>query len=187
MKSIHSVLKELDACRSALRWAKQYKTIEEIIENVHRGDWLLWLGDELDLPLKEITLAKARCAKTVFHLMKDERSRNAVEVAEKFGLGEATLEELKKVASYAGAASDDASANDDGADYYAAFTSYCAVVTYTVYNIAYYAAKASYYDVYGKNSDYDKVHYAAEENRKLTANICRETLGQLIINKINTL
>ena len=40
-------------------------------------------------------LAKARCAKTVICLMKDRRSVEAVNVAEKFGLGQATLEELK--------------------------------------------------------------------------------------------
>ena len=50
---------------------------------------------------RELTLAKAHCAATVLHLMKDERSKNAIAVAIKYGNNEATSEELS--AAYAAA------------------------------------------------------------------------------------
>ena len=53
---------------------------------------------------RELTLAKAHCAATVLHLMKDERSKNAIAVAIKYGNNEATSEELSAAFSAAYAA-----------------------------------------------------------------------------------
>jgi hypothetical protein len=105
--------------------------IEEVVAKCHRGDWLLWLAKKVDIDLRPLTLAKARCAKTVIHLMKDERSINAVNIAERFGLGECSREEL---------------------------------------------AAAAYADADSKI-----------KNQLETANICREILGESIINKVNKL
>lgn len=56
--------------------------------------------------LRQLTLAKARCAKLVIHLIKDERSKKAVEIAEQFGLANATREQLNAAAAYDDAAAD---------------------------------------------------------------------------------
>lgn len=165
MKTIHDILKELNACSEGLDWAKKYDTIEEIVENVERGDWLLWLGAKLDLPIEEITLAKARCAKTVLHLMKDERSKKAVEVAESFGLGKVTRAELNSAYADAYIASDAVADSYDDAAYAAYAASDAANAT-----SAAYASDAVTAD---------------EKNRKVTADICREVLGNLIIKEIN--
>ena len=51
--------------------------------------------------LRELTLAKGHCANTVRHLMKDQRSIDAVDAAIAFGEGKITKEELLKYAAYA--------------------------------------------------------------------------------------
>ena len=56
---------------------------------------MLWLMQKAGLcDHRTLTLAKARCANLVRHLMIDERSRNAVDVAIAYGEGRASAEEL---------------------------------------------------------------------------------------------
>jgi len=96
-------LKSVKACKPAVEWAGN-KTIEEVVATCHRGDWLLWLAKKCDIGLQPLTLAKGHCANTVRHLMKDERSVRAVDVAIAFGEGKATREELDAAAAAAVAA-----------------------------------------------------------------------------------
>ncbi len=79
--------------------------------------------------LKLLTRAKAHCALTVRHLMKDQRSITACEVALKFADGEATRDELRTAyaaaaayAAYAAYAADAADAADADAAIDAAYT-----------------------------------------------------------------
>ena len=177
MKTFKDLLIELNACSPAIVWAED-KNIEEVLRDSWRGDWLLWLAKKLDLPFNKLTLAKARCAKTVIHLMKDQRSIYAVNVAEKFGLDECTLEELNNAyaaadaayadAAYAYAAAADAAAADAAADAanaaaYAAYATYAAAAAYAAY-----AAAA-----------------ARKNNQQHTSDICVEILGQLLIDAVN--
>lgn len=113
------LLIKLDVCEEAREWARDMP-IEEIVSTCHRGDWLLWLAKKVDVDLRLRTLAKGHCANTVRHLMTDERSLNAVDVAIAFGEGKATREELDAVAYAAYAAV--------GAD--AAYTAAAAAYTY---------------------------------------------------------
>ena len=83
-------LEYLTACDEAIEWAKN-KTAKEAWDQCERGDWLLWWAKKENTDLRKLTLAKARCAKTVIHLMKDQRSIDAVEAAEKYGLGHLSL------------------------------------------------------------------------------------------------
>ncbi len=94
----------LVACTDARNWADG-KTASEAWEQCERGDWLLWWSQKENTDLRQLTLAKAMCAKLVIHLMKDERSIKAVEAAENYGLGLIDLEELNAAAAaYAAAA-----------------------------------------------------------------------------------
>ena len=167
-KTFKQLLIELNACKPAIEWAAN-KTIEEVITDCHRGDWLLWLAHNIDLPLNKLTLAKARCAKTVIHLMKDQKSIDAVNIAERFGLDECTLKELNNAsdASYAAYASSSYAAN--AASY----------ASYTAANAASDASYAASYAAYAAD--------ARVKNQQKTADICKEILGLLIINKINEL
>ena len=138
MKTFKQLLNKLNACKEAVRWADD-KTIEQVIEQCHRGDWLLWLARRVDIGLHPLTLAKGHCANTVRHLMKDERSIKAVDTAIAFGEGKVTIAEF--AADYAAAAA------------------------------AYAAAAAD----------------ARIKNQQQTADICRQYIGKLIIDKVNEL
>ena len=96
-------LNELGACREAVEWSGNYAASQEAWEACENGAWMLWLVKRTmlgtDAALRKLTLTKARWAKLVLHLMKDDRSKNAVLVAEKFGMGMATLDELDAAAA----------------------------------------------------------------------------------------
>ena len=144
MKKLEQFLKDHRACKDGLEFARDL-TLEESLNTCERGDWILWLFQRMNpSSLKELTLAKAHCANTIRHLMKDERSLNAVDVAMKFGRGEASRKELDTAAF---------AASDASADAFAAA-----------------AASAAAFA-------------AAEENQKLTADICREYLPLSIWNQ----
>ena len=155
MAQLKDLLKDLNACSDAKQWVGDM-TIEEAVQKCHRGDWLLWLSQKIDIGLQPLTLAKGHCANTVRHLMKDERSTKAVDAAIAFGEGKITIEELHTYANAASAASASA----------AAYASASAA----------YAADASAYAAYAA---------AKKENQIMTADVCRKYIGKLIIDKVN--
>ena len=181
MKTFKELLIELRACSEAREWAED-KTIEQVVEQCHRGDWLLWLARKVDIGLQPLTLAKGHCANTVRHLMKDESSIKAVDIAIAFGEGKATREELEAAAAAAYAA-DDA---DAAAAVYAAAAAgdadaYAAAAAYA------YAAAAAYAYAAADDAYAEAAVYAKKENQIQTANICRKYIGDLIIDKVNEL
>lgn len=167
----HSNLKQqlinLDACKDSINWVGN-RTFEQAYNDCERGDWLIWLYAKtadltIDANHRLLTLAKALCVNTVRHLMKDERSTKAVDVAIAYGEGGATKEEL--AAAYAAAA--DAYAD---ADAYAAAAAYAADAYADAAYAAYAAATAAYV----------AAAYVAgavrKESQKLTADIVRKTI-----------
>ncbi len=145
MKTLKEKLVELGACRDAVEWAGD-KELPEAWETCPRGDWMLWLAQKAGVSLRTLTAAKAECAATVLHLMKDERSRNAVLVSRRYGMGEATELELvsARVAAHVAAASAAAWAGDASAAHVAAR----AAVSHTVaaHAVAAHVAAAYAYD-----------------------------------------
>ena len=131
---IKQKLIDLDACREAREWADR-KTLSEIWGQCPRGDWMLWLARRAGVDKRTMTAAKADCAATIKHLMKDPRSIKALETAQAYGRGEATDDEL--AAADASAAAADAAA-------------------YAAYDAAAYAAAAS-----AASAAYDAAAYAA--------------------------
>jgi len=180
MKTFKELLIDINACEEARLWAGD-RTIEEVLRDSWRGDWLLWLAKKLDLPFNKLTLAKARCAKTVIHLMKDQRSVDAVNVAEKFGLDECTLEELNNAnaAAYAAYAAAVAVAADADA---AAYAAYAAAggdgggAAADAYAYAYAAADAAA----------DAADAARKNNQQHTSDICVDILGELLTKAVNS-
>ena len=163
-------LESLCACEDAIEWAGD-KTIEQVVADCHRGDWLLWLAKRCGVELQPFTLAKAHCANTVRHLMTDERSMNAVDVAIAFGEGRATRDELD--VAYAAADAASASAAADAAS--AAAAADAAAAAHAAAYSAAYAARAA-----DAAADADAV-----VNQQQTADICRKYIGDLIIQKVN--
>jgi hypothetical protein len=157
------LLIKLDACSTAREWVGDMP-IEEVVATCDRGDWLLWLAKRVDADFQLFTLAKGHCANTVRHLMKDDRSINAVDVAIAFGEGKATREELDAAAAAA---------------YTAYATAYAAATAATAYAAAYAAASAASYAAAAHDD------YAA--NLQQTADICRKYIGESLIQKVNQL
>jgi hypothetical protein len=157
MKNFKKQLQEIDACLEAVEWVEwvEDRTLEQAWGECHRGDWMLWLAQKRGVDHRKLTLAKAKCARLVIHLMKDERSRNAVEVAERYGNNEATREELDTAADAA------ADAYVDVAAY--AYTAYAAAAC-TAYATC--AADASKKEILQKCAD-----------------ICREVLTDEILTE----
>ena len=177
MKTFKEYLHSVDACQPAIEWAGD-KPVEQIVAECHRGDWLLWLAKKCGVELQPLTLAKGHCANTVRHLMSDERSLIAVDVAIAFGEGKATIQELDAAATAAATAADAA----DAADAVNAATA-AATAASTAADAAYAAYAGSVAATAAATAAYaDAVKVA---KRQETADICRKYIGDLIIEKVN--
>lgn len=137
-----SILKEMKACEEGLEWADAQTDYRTAWKNCERADWMLWTASKLNVDLRKIMLAKVACARTVQHLMKDERSLAALDVAEKFGKGEATSEELDAAVLAAVLA---AEAVGEAVDYATAEAPAAEAAIYTAAALAAEAADASIY------------------------------------------
>jgi hypothetical protein len=189
MKTLKEYLQTLHACEESVIWAGD-KTIEQVVHECHRGDWILWLAQRCDVELKPLTLAKAHCANTVRHLMKDERSIKAVDVAIAFGHGRATLDELNEVYPAAADAYDTAADAAKAADTakaaaYAAASAAAAADSEFADAASAVANDAANAAAYAADHAVAAAAYAA--NRQQTADICRAHIGELIIIKVNQL
>ena len=169
MKTFKKYLHSVNACQTAIDWAGD-KTIEQVVTECHRGDWLLWLAKKCGVELQPLTLAKAHCANTVRHLMTDERSIKAVDVAIAFGEGRATRDEL-----------------DTAADAAAAFAAHAAAAAAAAFATSTDAAAAAYAAAAAsaRADAYAAANAAAAANRRQTADICRQYIGDLILEKVN--
>ena len=98
-------LKSINACDPACKW-QEGKDLETVWNTCERGDWMIWLlvNSENEVTDRELRLIAVKCARQVQHLMKDGRSINALDVAERFANGEATQEELNAAGDAARAA-----------------------------------------------------------------------------------
>jgi hypothetical protein len=179
MKTFQELLIELNACEDAREWACD-KTIEQVVQECHQGDWLLWLAKRVGVELQPLTLAKGHCANTIRHLMTDERSLKTVDTAIAFGEGKATKEELYKAAAatYTYAAAAYAA---DAADAAAAAAAYAAAADVD----AAYAADASADATYdAASADAAAADAARKANQLQTADICRKYIGGLIVKNV---
>ena len=193
-KTLKNFLKEHNACKDGYIFAKDL-TLEQFLDTCPRGDWILWLFARMNPEsLKELTLAKGHCANTVRHLMKDNRSVQAVDAAIKFGEGKICKKELDKAASaaysidytpayaaasaasaaYYSAASAAYSAAYADADVFAAASAHASAYS-AAYSAAASAASAAYSAAYSA---------ARTQHQKKTANICRKYLPIEIWNNI---
>lgn len=142
-----------NACREGRIFAERYKTMADVWDNCPRADWLVWILNALDAPTddKAMRLFACWCAREtpmrdgrkVWDLLTDERSRNAVTVAERYAKGLATEEELR--AAYAAYAAYDDAYDDAYAAAYAAdpASAYAASVPAAADTASAYAAYAA--------------------------------------------
>jgi len=112
-------LKMIDACVEAHEWSKGVKDLKTAWATCPRSDWMIWALHRIDFKdERKFRLCACQCVRetpladgrTLWDLLTDERSRNAVEVAERFAEGKATDDERSAAYAYAYAAAYDAAA-----------------------------------------------------------------------------
>lgn len=190
-------LQKLDACADAVKFAAQFNSLDEAWQACPRGDWMLWLAKKTGCDLRALTLAKAHCAATVKHLMKNEhslRSLRVLQAAFDFADGKISQDDLANVYD-ADVAADVAYNTALGAYEDAKDVAY-AYATYAAYSTAADAAADPYACSYAPAyaacnavaayADYNTtavaayvgqaVHDARFKNQKQTADICRRYL-----------
>ena len=204
-------LEKLNACEEAIIWLKSQKYASEAWQNCERGDWMLWLAKRLNVDDKKLTMAKAMCAKQVEHLMKDQRSKDALQACFDYANGKITRKELNDTAIAANANAANANAaNTNAANANAAYAAYAAA--YAAYAAA-YAAYAAYANAANANAANAIAAYAAvnaiaayaavnttantavaayaayvrKDSLKKSADICREYLTDEVIEKYKKL
>ena len=115
------LLKKHNACPEATEWvrASDKPTAREIWESCERGDWALWIAARLEIDRKLIVTAACLCARqSLVHVRPGEdRPRIAIETAERWARGEATIEEVREARRAAAGAA---------AAAYAAYAAYAA-------------------------------------------------------------
>ena len=97
-----------DACSEARKWMRSLgpnATMQDAWEKCHRVDWMIWAASDErskiganDQRWRLASCAIVRrttvCDRILWDLLADSRSRNAVDVSERFANGEASREEL---------------------------------------------------------------------------------------------
>jgi len=177
-------LENLAACREAIEYVKTCKSAKDAWMNCDRGDWMLWLAKRLNVDDRKLTLTKATCANQVRHLMKDQRSLDALDACFRYANGEISRSALDiydaadaaaaaysaaySAAAYSAYAAYAAAAAADSADSAAA-----AAVAYSA--AAELAAAASAYAA----ADYSAAAYT--ESLRKSAGICREILTDVVL------
>ena len=118
-------LKSLHACGEAVDWATEQQGTAQAWRDCERGDWMLWLlgklsGESGGKKREKLVLACCKCARlSLKYVPKGEkRPLVAIQTAEKWVRGEATIKEVK-TAAYAPSGPADAAA-------YAAYAAYVA-------------------------------------------------------------
>ena len=170
-------ISKYNPCPEAIIFRAKYDSFEEAWNACERGDWMLWLAQQIKVDLRVLTLAKARCAELVMELMKGERSRKAVLVAIAFGQGKATRKELDAAATDAAFAAYAANAN-------AAFVYRIHAANADAANAAYAAAYAAVAAAAAADANADAANAAAI--LKKSAQICREVFGDKVIKLLLT-
>lgn len=158
MKKKFDIL-QFGPCIDAIRYYENYDSFEQAWQDCQRGDWMIWIAFKLKVDKKLLFKAKALCAKTVEHLMKDQRSKDAVQAALDYADGKITEKQLKVFACAA-------------ADAYGAYAdNYAAVAANAAYAGDYAAVAAS--AAYGAA--------AKIKNQLQTSDICRDILTDEIL------
>ena len=132
--TLSSHLESLDACPEARKWAAGYSTLAEAWTACERADWLLWYAGKRGVDRKILVRAACACARTALpHVPPGEdRPRLAIELAEAWCNGCATIAEVRTaanaaaVANAAAAYAANAAADAAYAAAYAAYAAACA-------------------------------------------------------------
>jgi hypothetical protein len=124
-KTLTAHLERLNACADAQEWvAKTKGTPAKIWGKNHQADWMLWLAAKASVDRKLVVIAACAVARTALKHVKpgETRPQKAIETAEAWCRGEATIEQVRSAANaayaaYAAAYAADAADAADAAAY----------------------------------------------------------------------
>src|SRR6478609_3414827 len=146
-----TALSNVGACDEAKRWlaaerlrAPMATKSQERWDACQRGDWMLWLAAKANVDRKRVVMAACACARlALVHVPAGEmRPLAAIETAEAWCRGEATIEQVKAARDAAWRASAAYAAYAASADAYAD-AAYAAAYADAAYADAAYAACSS--------------------------------------------
>lgn len=105
MMKFKEYCESINACEEAVNWIGD-KSLTEAWETCTRYDWMIWLinNSENYVTDKQLRLIAVDFARQVQHLMTDQRSIDALNVAERYANGGATDNELAAALDAADAA-----------------------------------------------------------------------------------
>ena len=108
MKTHVCALQKMNACSEAVEFAVAYPSLQKAWNACDRGDWMLWYaGKKAGAPesekRKKLVLAACDCARLALKFVKkgEEGPRKAIETAEAWTRGEATIQEVRSAANAA--------------------------------------------------------------------------------------
>ena len=193
MKKLKNRLEKLNACSEARDWVGN-KSLKKAWKKCKRGDWMFWYYFKEVGFTKDLVKAKADCASLVKHLMKDQRSLNALQVCYDYVDGKISKKELRRVANAAftaaysaadaAAASAYAAANSAAVSANAASANAATDAYDAAYSAADAAADAAYSAVWNDSACVNAADAARKETLKKCADICREVLTESLFKKI---
>ncbi len=83
------------ACQEVREWALANCQSMRDVWDTAKPQWLMWVATRRGvLTERDLRLFTVRCARSVEHLMTDQRSRHAIVVGERFAFGNADADEL---------------------------------------------------------------------------------------------
>ena len=100
---LREFLRKHNACTEGTHWAMTNCVSLAQVWDTAKPQWLIWVATrEGVLSDSDLRLFACWSVRQVWHLLTDERSRNAVEVAARYARGEATREEWAAAGDAAG-------------------------------------------------------------------------------------
>jgi len=103
VSALTDLLTRLNACTEAVVWAETQPDLATAWNACERGDWMLWLAGRVAVKREDVVLAACACARSALvHVPAGEDCpRVAIETAERWARGEATLHEVRAAAGAA--------------------------------------------------------------------------------------
>jgi hypothetical protein len=137
---VRAFAKKRGACMEAREWLATQTDPRVAWGLCERPDWMIWYAGRRNVDRKVLVRIACECAKTALQFVSENenRPRLAIEVAERWIVGDAAIEEVRAAAAYTYA--DDAAPT---AAYAAAATAYADDATATATYAAAYAAAAA--------------------------------------------
>ena len=126
MQSLLAFARDRGACREARVWLATQSDPRAAWEACERADWMIWYARRRDVDPKAFVRIACDCARTALPFVPEgeNRPRLAIEAAERWMRGEATIDEVRDAADAAADAVADAAAAAEAAE--AAIAAYAA-------------------------------------------------------------